>query len=98
LLGSAPVYVAAMRNGICVKCGAATVKTAKNGIMVGERPEPVIRPHLERGFRGIARSHSGEVWVFVCMTCGYLEWAIYDPATLGFIDDKWQAVPAQPTG
>jgi hypothetical protein len=32
------------------------------------------------------------------MTCGYLEWAIYDPATLGFIDDKWQAVPAQPTG
>lgn len=86
-----------MRDGRCVRCGATTVRAARNGIELGERPsQTYFRPHLDPGFRGIVRSHPGEVWNLLCTTCGHLEWAIYDPATIAYINEHWMPVPVQP--
>ena len=80
-----------------MKCGAATVRAARNGLEMGSRPNVVfLRPHIDPGFRGMARNQQSEVWNFACTTCGYLEWAVYDPAGLAFINEQWVAVPAEP--
>jgi hypothetical protein len=83
-----------MRQGICDKCGARTVRAGRNGIT--SESITSFRPNLEPGFRGIARPHRGEAWQFVCTSCGYLEWHVLDAATLDFIAQNWAPVtPAQ---
>lgn len=87
-----------MRDGRCTKCGAATVRTARNGIELSEsQPNAVLRPHLEPGFRGMVRNHRADVWAYVCLTCGYLELGLYDPAAIAFVTDKWAPVPVAST-
>jgi predicted nucleic-acid-binding Zn-ribbon protein len=87
-----------MRDGRCTKCGATTVRAAKNGVDISERGNQAqLRPNIGEGFRGIVRTHPADIWNFVCLTCGYLEWGIYDPAALAYIDGQWTAMPAEAT-
>lgn len=79
-----------MRRGICVKCGAATVRAGFRGMGRVD-----MMPHMEPGSRGIAVGKEVEPWVFVCTTCGYLETYLLDPGALGFAAEKWLAVPPQ---
>jgi hypothetical protein len=85
-----------MRDGCCTKCGASTIRAAKNGVDISERGmQAQLRPNVSEGFRGIVRNHPADIWNFVCLTCGYLEWGIYDPAALAYINEQWTAVPPQ---
>lgn len=73
------------------------MRAARNGIELGQRPGfTFLRPHLEPGSRGVVRNQQAEVWNFVCTSCGYLEWAVYDPSALAFIEQTWMPVPVQP--
>lgn len=91
-------YIAAMRRGLCVKCGAATVRHAVNGLAMGDDAHTLVRPHIPAGFRGAARLHRGQVEAYACTSCGYLELAVTDAATLAFIAESWEPVaPAAPT-
>ena len=82
-----------MRRGVCVKCGAATVHAARNGVVMGENLRTYLRPNVAPDFRGIARTHQTDVWAFACATCGYLELQLFDPAALAFVAETWQPVP-----
>ncbi|NLV56498.1 MAG: hypothetical protein GXY13_12895 [Acidimicrobiales bacterium] len=86
-----------MRHGTCIKCGAATVRAAKNGVEMGERTgRTFVRPHLDAGFRGIVRNQPVDLWAFACATCGYLELHLLDPPALSFIAERWVEVPPTP--
>lgn len=84
-----------MRDGRCSKCGAATVRAAKNGVDLGH-VQAGLRPNLQSGFRGIVRLHHTDMWNFVCVTCGHMEWALHDPAALAFVSERWAEVPVTP--
>lgn len=87
-----------MRRGTCVKCGAATVRAAANGIEMGDRPsQTFLRPNIGPGFRGMVRNHSAQLWAFGCATCGYVELHLADPSALAFIAEHWVPVPAEPS-
>ena len=86
-----------MRRGVCPKCGTATVRAAKNGIEMGERPhQTFLRPNIGPDFRGMVRNHPTEMWTFGCISCGYLEMYVLDPGGLAFIDGNWVEVPPPP--
>jgi hypothetical protein len=82
-----------MRRGICVKCGAATVRAANNGVEIGEGTQATLRPHLEPGFRGIVVPHRTDLWAFGCTTCGYVELHVLDPEGIAFMAQQWVPVP-----
>lgn len=82
-----------MRNGTCVKCGTATVRAARNGIVIGELPNTALRPDLGPGFRGMVRTQPTDLWAFACTTCGYLELHVLDPVGLRYIEQSWTEVP-----
>jgi hypothetical protein len=94
---SHPTYAAGVRRGICVKCGAATVRAARNGIgFSGGSPQGVLSPDLAPGFRGAVRNQQTDFWVFGCTTCGYLELYVLDPAGLSFMEQTWTPIPPTP--
>ncbi len=82
-----------MRRGTCVKCGAATVRAAPNGVQLGEHVQAVVRPDLAPGFRGFVRSHATDAWTYACTTCGYFEHYLLDPQALAFVAHSWRPVP-----
>jgi hypothetical protein len=83
-----------MRRGICVKCGAATVRAAANGIDHGTAGvKAVLRPHLEPGFRGVVQSQQADLWSFACTSCGYVEQYVLDPVGIAFIQQRWMPIP-----
>ncbi len=57
-----------MKNGICIKCQAATVYEAKNGI-IGEGGEQIV---LE-ATKSSQTLTGASVQSYVCITCGYFE-------------------------
>lgn len=81
-----------MKRGLCVKCGAATVRAARNGIQMGDRIDTLLRPHVDAGSRGATRSQSAELWAFGCFSCGYVELYVLDAASRDFMKKKWAAV------
>ena len=83
-----------MRNGRCVKCGAATVRAARNGIS-SQSGHTTMFAHMEGRPRGMVVPFRGEAWQFACTSCGYLEWWVLDPQTLGHIQSTW--APVTPT-
>lgn len=85
-----------MRRGICVKCGAATVRAAKNGLAMGERPDQTfLRPNIGPDFRGMVRNQGTDLWAFGCTTCGYLELFVLEAGGLAFMEQSWAPVPPQ---
>lgn len=84
-----------MRRGICVKCGAATVRAAKNGVELGgdRTVRTYLRPNLGPGFKGMVRNQETDLWAFGCTTCGYIEWFLLDPAGIAFVNQHWMPVP-----
>jgi len=83
-----------MRRGTCVKCGAATVRAAANGIDHGTTGiKALIRPHLEPGFRGAVRPQQADLWVFACTTCGYVELYVLDAEAIAYIQQTWMPIP-----
>lgn len=83
-----------MRRGTCVKCGAATVRAAANGIDLGTAGvRALLRPHLEPGFRGAVRSQPADLWTFACTTCGFVEQYVLDPQAIAFIQQSWMPIP-----
>ena len=87
-----------VRHGICVKCGAARVRAARNGIgLSGGSPQGVLVPDLPPGFRGAVRNQQVDFWVFGCVTCGYLELYMLDPNGLAYMDQHWTPVPTTPS-
>ena len=84
-----------MRNGRCTKCEATTIRAARNGVQFGTLPG--LYPNLEPGFRGVSRTLQAELWTFVCLTCGYLEWGVFDAAALAFVAERWSEVPVTPS-
>ncbi len=79
-----------------MKCGAATVHAAKNGIVMGDDTiDTRLRPNLGPGFRGMVRNQPTELWAFGCTTCGYVELHVLDPAGLAFMAGQW--TPVAPT-
>jgi hypothetical protein len=85
-----------MRSGRCTKCAATTIRAARNGVQFGASL-PSLHPNLEPGFRGMARPQQADVWTFVCLTCGYLEWGLFDPDALAFVNERWSEVPVTPS-
>ena len=85
-----------MRHGTCVKCGSATVRAARNGIVAGELPQTQLRPDIGPGFRGMARNQPTDLWAFACTACGYVELYVIDPAGTAFIEQAWSEVAETP--
>lgn len=85
-----------MRRGVCVKCGAATVRAARNGVATGEHHEALLRPHLGPDFRGAVRRQAADLWGFACTTCGYVELHLLDPKAIAYINENWIEVPQPP--
>ncbi|KAA1421400.1 hypothetical protein F0U44_03625 [Nocardioides humilatus] len=83
-----------MHNGICHRCGAATVRAAANSLSSQSTHTTMWPPH-QPGVRGIFKANLGQVWQYVCTTCGVMEWRIHDPATIAWINANWVAVPVQ---
>jgi hypothetical protein len=77
-----------MRNGTCVKCGATTVRGARNGIS-DQTEHTTMQAHWEGRPRGMVVPFQGEAWQFACTSCGYLEWWIVDPQTIEHIESTW---------
>jgi predicted nucleic-acid-binding Zn-ribbon protein len=84
-----------MRDGKCAKCGAATVRAARNGIS-DSAGHTTMQENHEGRLRGIVRPFLGEAWQFACTSCGYLEWYVLDPATIAHIEGTW--FPVEPSG
>jgi hypothetical protein len=82
-----------MRNGTCVKCGAATIRAARNGIS-NHSGHTTMFAHMEGRPRGMVIPFPGEAWQFACTSCGYLEWWVVDPQTIEHIRSTW--VPVSP--
>ena len=75
------------------------MQAARNGVSFGENSSWVdFQIDSDPSQRGIFRVHRGEVWSFLCTTCGTLEFAVFDPATIAFTQQNWMHVtPAQPS-
>lgn len=83
-----------MRRGVCVKCGAATVRAARNGIETGQTGESsVLRPDVPPDFRGMALPHRADLWSFCCTSCGYVELHLPRPEDLAWVAQHWSEVP-----
>jgi hypothetical protein len=82
-----------MRRGTCVKCGAASVRAARNGLQTGEGTQAALYPHLAPGYRGAVRRQPADVWAYACTTCGYLELHLIDQGAMPFIGQHWLPVP-----
>jgi hypothetical protein len=80
-----------MRNGTCPKCGATSVRMARNGIS-SQSTHTTIFQHFEDRPRGMVVPHQGEARQFACTGCGYVEWWIVDPDTIRFIEQSWAPV------
>ncbi|MEO1286164.1 MAG: hypothetical protein AAFV93_00240 [Chloroflexota bacterium] len=70
-----------MRNGICIKCGHATVYSGRNVSV-----KTSISNRIPIDFK-----HSVPLDNYVCTTCGYVERYISDDASLKRISDTWSA-------
>ena len=75
-----------MRNGICPKCGTATVYSKVEGIK------------YVAGKRGVVLIHTSRITMpspaiaYVCTTCGYFENYIADQRKLSEVAENWQQV------
>jgi hypothetical protein len=45
----------------------------------------------------MVRPHQADVWTFVCLTCGYVEWGMFDPAAMAYVSQNWSEVPVAPS-
>jgi hypothetical protein len=72
------------------------VRAARNGVDMGHT-QAALKPNLEPNFRGMLRPHRTDLWNFVCLTCGYLEWGMFDPAALAYVAEQWSEVPVTPS-
>lgn len=81
-----------------MKCGAATVRAARNGVELGgdRTVRTYLRPDLGPGFRGMVRNLEVDLWTFACTTCGYVELHLLDPAGIAFVNERWSPVPPPP--
>jgi len=75
------------------------VRAARNGIE-GEGAFTLFRGHLDAGARGGVRTYRGELWTYLCLSCGRVEWKVHDPQTMAFVREHWIPVapPAPPQG
>lgn len=79
-----------------MKCGAATVRAAANGLETGSAGVKArLRPHLEPGFRGAVQLQQADLWHFACTSCGYVEQYLLDPQAIAFITQSWMPIPPQ---
>jgi hypothetical protein len=85
-----------MRRGTCVKCGASDVRAARNGIVIGDHPQTLLRPDIGPGFRGMARSQPADLWAYGCPSCGYVELYVMDATGRAFMEQTWS--PASEAG
>lgn len=77
-----------MRNGMCPKCGSATVYSQALGVHVGGSSRISIpTSRMEKAVPFVS---------FVCTTCGYFENYITDQNKLADVAQKWQKVTMQP--
>jgi predicted nucleic-acid-binding Zn-ribbon protein len=78
-----------MRNGVCPRCGSATVYSQAGGVHVsgGERIY-VPTSRIDKAVPFVS---------FVCTTCGYFENYIADQNKLTEVAQKWQKVPTAPS-
>jgi predicted nucleic-acid-binding Zn-ribbon protein len=79
-----------MKSGKCPKCGATSVRMARNGIS-DTASHTTMFAHMEVP-RGMVVPQQGEARQFACTGCGYLEWWILDPQTIQFIEQSWAPV------
>lgn len=68
-----------MRNGICPKCGNATVHSGRN----------VPVKNSSGNMIPIDFKHSVALDNYVCVSCGYIESYISNPEALKRIDEEW---------
>jgi hypothetical protein len=54
-----------------------------------------FRPHARaaEAAQSVIRPQGGDLWQFVCITCGYLEWHVLDQGALAYIDQQWVPIP-----
>lgn len=75
-----------MKNGICPKCGSATVHAKKEGLKyVSARG--VVYVYTSR------MTMASSAIAYVCATCGYFENYIADPRKLSDVAQNWEKVP-----
>lgn len=79
-----------------MKCGAASVRHALNGIQLGEGTYSALRPNLTPDFRGAFRQYQGHIDVFACTSCGYVELYAGDEGTRGYMAETWEPVEVMP--
>ena len=75
-----------MKNGICPKCGSATIYSKADGLKYSAMRGVVF---VETG--GITMASSAIA--YVCTTCGYFENYITDQSKLSGVLKNWQKVP-----
>jgi hypothetical protein len=78
-----------MKNGKCVKCGAATVYSIANGVVPGGRPRYYVQMD--------GMYTASDVTSFLCTTCGYYENYIADAKKLTAVAARWPRVPTTGT-
>ena len=74
-----------MRNGICPKCGAATVYSKAEGLKYAVA-KGVVFVHTSR------MTMPSPAVAYICTTCGYFENYITDPGKLSGVAKNWQKV------
>ncbi|WP_183095839.1 hypothetical protein [Nocardioides stalactiti] len=80
-----------MHTGTCDRCGASSVFASANSLS-GQSNHTTMWPPHRPEVKGIVRAHQGQVWQYVCVSCGVMEWRVHDPATLQWIAANWVAV------
>jgi len=78
-----------MRNGICPKCGAATVHSKADGLHYGFGKG---RGSSMLFIRASFMTMASPAIVYICTTCGYFENYIADPGKLAKVAKNWQKV------
>ena len=75
-----------MKNGMCPKCGSATIYSKTEGLKYS-------------AMKGVVFVETGHITVpsqtiaYVCTTCGYFENYITDQSKLTEVLENWQKVP-----
>ena len=91
--------VRTVRRGVCDRCGAATVRAARNGIETADSGiRARLRPDLSPEFRGSVRLHQADLYAYCCTSCGYVELHLPRPEDLAYVTQHWTPVPVvEPT-
>jgi len=89
-----PAYRPDVRRGVCDRCGAATVRAARNGVDTGQTGvTAVLRPDIPPDFRGVVKTHRADLYAYCCTSCGYVELHLPRQEDLAFVAQTWTPVP-----